>query len=109
MASRSRSHRPRGWRRRLEDIWASPRGRTVTILGVLVVLAGVLFTWEAFRAYNALQDADDRARVLQENIVEGDDIDLWQFPAPKWHATDGGRYIDTFCGVVTEDKTSRSN
>jgi UbiD family decarboxylase len=31
---------------------------------------------------------------VKENIVEGDDIDLWQFPAPKWHATDGGRYID---------------
>jgi UbiD family decarboxylase len=47
---------------------------------------------------------------VKENIVEGDDIDLWQFPAPKWHATDGGRYIDTFCGVVTEDKvTGRDN
>jgi 3-polyprenyl-4-hydroxybenzoate decarboxylase len=47
---------------------------------------------------------------VKDNIVEGDDIDLWQFPAPKWHATDGGRYIDTFCGVVTEDKvTGRDN
>jgi UbiD family decarboxylase len=47
---------------------------------------------------------------VKENIVGGDDIDLWQFPAPKWHATDGGRYIDTFCGVVTEDKvTGRDN
>lgn len=47
---------------------------------------------------------------VKENIVAGDDIDLWQFPAPKWHATDGGRYIDTFCGVVTEDKvTGRDN
>ena len=47
---------------------------------------------------------------IKENIVAGDDIDLWQFPAPKWHATDGGRYIDTFCGVVTEDKvTGRDN
>lgn len=50
------------------------------------------------------------AGPVKENIVEGDDIDLWQFPAPKWHATDGGRYIDTFCGVVTEDKvTGRDN
>ena len=47
---------------------------------------------------------------VKENIVEGDDIDLYQFPAPKWHADDGGRYIDTFCGVVTEDKiTGRDN
>ncbi len=50
------------------------------------------------------------AGPVKENIVEGDAIDLWQFPAPKWHATDGGRYIDTFCGVVTEDRvTGRDN
>ena len=41
---------------------------------------------------------------VQENVITGDDIDLEQFPVPKWHAADGGRYIDTFCGVVTEDK-----
>jgi UbiD family decarboxylase len=47
---------------------------------------------------------------VKENIVEGDDIDLFQFPAPKWHGADGGRYIDTFCGVVNEDKvTGRDN
>ena len=37
-----------------------------------MVLAGLLFTWEAFRAYSAIQDAEERAGVLQENIVEGD-------------------------------------
>jgi UbiD family decarboxylase len=47
---------------------------------------------------------------VKENIVEGDDIDLRGFPVPKWHGGDGGRYIDTFCGVVTEDKvTGREN
>lgn len=47
---------------------------------------------------------------VKENVVEGDDIDLFQFPVPKWHAEDGGRYIDTFCGVVTADKaTGRDN
>jgi UbiD family decarboxylase len=47
---------------------------------------------------------------VQENVIEGDDIDLEQFPVPKWHSADGGRYIDTFCGVVTQDKyTGRDN
>ncbi|MFA1705841.1 UbiD family decarboxylase [Mycobacterium intracellulare] len=47
---------------------------------------------------------------VKENIVEGDDINLFEFPVPKWHGEDGGRYIDTFCGVVTEDKvTGRDN
>ncbi len=47
---------------------------------------------------------------VKENIVQGDEVDLFQFPVPKWHAADGGRYIDTFCGVVTADKvTGRDN
>jgi 4-hydroxy-3-polyprenylbenzoate decarboxylase len=35
---------------------------------------------------------------VKENIVEGDAINLWELPVPKWHGGDGGRYIDTFCG-----------
>lgn len=47
---------------------------------------------------------------VKENILRDGDIDLWEFPAPKWHATDGGRYFDTFCGVVTHDPaTNRPN
>jgi UbiD family decarboxylase len=47
---------------------------------------------------------------VKENVVKGDDIDLTRFPVPKWHATDGGRYIDTFCGVITRDpQTGRPN
>jgi len=40
---------------------------------------------------------------VKENIVTGDDINLYDFPAPRWHHLDGGRYIDTFAGVVTKD------
>jgi UbiD family decarboxylase len=41
---------------------------------------------------------------VKENILKGDAIDLSQFPAPIWQELDGGRYIDTFCGVITKDK-----
>jgi len=40
---------------------------------------------------------------VKERIVRGDDVDLYQFPVPKWHFRDGGRYILTFAGVVTRD------
>ena len=30
---------------------------------------------------------------VKENILTGDDIDLFKFPVPKWHEHDGGRYI----------------
>ena len=72
MASRDRGRRPSGWRGRLGAIWQNPRQRTWAIVGTVVVVAGLLFTWEAFRAYSSIQEADDRAAVLQENIVEGD-------------------------------------
>ena len=40
---------------------------------------------------------------VKENILTGDDIDLYDFPAPQWHPKDGGRYINTFQGTVTKD------
>ncbi len=41
--------------------------------------------------------------LVKQNILTGDDVDLLQFPVPKWHPLDGGRYINTFCAVVTRD------
>ena len=47
---------------------------------------------------------------VQENVLKGNEIDLFEFPVPKWHHLDGGRFIDTFCGVVTRDSvTGRGN
>jgi 4-hydroxy-3-polyprenylbenzoate decarboxylase len=40
---------------------------------------------------------------VKENIVKGDDIDLYEFPVPQWNRADGGRYIMTYGGVVTKD------
>ena len=47
---------------------------------------------------------------VKQNILRGDAIDLYEFPVPKWHHLDGGRFIDTFCGVVTKDpETGQTN
>jgi 4-hydroxy-3-polyprenylbenzoate decarboxylase len=40
---------------------------------------------------------------VKQNIITGADVDLFQIPVPRWHPLDGGRYINTFCGVVTRD------
>jgi len=40
---------------------------------------------------------------VKENIIKGNDVDLFQIPVPMWHPLDGGRYINTWCGVVTMD------
>jgi len=40
---------------------------------------------------------------VKENILSGDDVDLFKFPAPKWHELDGGRYIGSGCAVIQRD------
>ncbi len=40
---------------------------------------------------------------ILENIHSGEDIDLFQFPVPKWNEHDGGRYIGTGAAVITQD------
>ncbi len=43
---------------------------------------------------------------VPENVHSGDDINMWEFPAPKWHELDGGRYIGTGDAVITRDPDS---
>lgn len=44
----------------------------------------------------------EKGPILQ-NAVKGDDVDLYRFPAPKWHDRDGGRYIGTGDIIITKD------
>jgi len=39
----------------------------------------------------------------KENIVTGEDVDLFSLPAPMVHEGDGGRYLSTWHFVVTKD------
>jgi 4-hydroxy-3-polyprenylbenzoate decarboxylase len=43
---------------------------------------------------------------VKENIVTGKDIDLYEFPVPHWNRLDGGRYMITHGGCVTQDPAS---
>ena len=40
---------------------------------------------------------------ILENVLTGDDIDMFKFPTPKWHMLDGGRYIGTGVISITRD------
>ncbi|MBN1227079.1 MAG: UbiD family decarboxylase [Deltaproteobacteria bacterium] len=39
----------------------------------------------------------------KENIIRGDDIDIFRFPAPLIHDGDGGRYAGTWAFEITKD------
>lgn len=46
----------------------------------------------------------------KELIEKDNTVNILEFPAPKWNALDGGRYINTFGGVVTKHpKTGWTN
>jgi UbiD family decarboxylase len=40
---------------------------------------------------------------IMENVMEGDGVDMLCFPVPRYHASDGGRYIGTGDGVINRD------
>ena len=40
---------------------------------------------------------------IMENVLEGDAIDMYKFPTPKWHELDGCRYLGTGSFDVTLD------
>ncbi|MBW2434461.1 MAG: UbiD family decarboxylase, partial [Deltaproteobacteria bacterium] len=42
----------------------------------------------------------------KENILTGDDIDLFKFPVPQWYPLDGGRYIGTAHFIISRDPES---
>lgn len=42
----------------------------------------------------------------KENIHQGDEIDLYEFPTPFWHHRDGGPYLGTLHCVIMKDPDS---
>ena len=44
---------------------------------------------------------------MKDVILRGDEVDQTDFPVPKWHHLEGGRYIHTFSGIVTRDPDTR--
>ena len=42
----------------------------------------------------------------KQNIMKGDDIDLFKFPVPRWYPKDGGRYFGTAGFFITKDTDS---
>jgi UbiD family decarboxylase len=40
---------------------------------------------------------------IMQNIHLGDEVDLFEFPTPKWEPSDGGRYIGTGDTVIVRD------
>jgi 4-hydroxy-3-polyprenylbenzoate decarboxylase len=46
---------------------------------------------------------ESSAAPCKENILTGDDIDLFKFPVPQWYPKDGGRYMGTAHYIISKD------
>ena len=72
--------------------------------GLVQELRGKPLEWEG-KAKNFPPRVVDTGPVFEE-ICQGEEVDLYKFPAPIWHELDGGRYIGTGCAVITQDPDS---
>lgn len=67
----------------------------------------ILKAWkEKGRGIQYLPPVEVSSGPVTENIMDGEEVDLERFPAPKWHEMDGGRYIGTADMVITRDPKS---
>ncbi len=56
--------------------------------------------------FKPLPPIEVKSGPILENIHTGDDVDLFEFPIPKWHDRDGGRYIGTGDLIIQKDPDS---
>jgi UbiD family decarboxylase len=54
----------------------------------------------------AIPPVEVKSAPLMENVMEGDSVNLFKFPAPRFHDGDGGRYIGTGNCLINADPES---
>lgn len=58
------------------------------------------------RMRNPIKPVVVKDAPCQENVIEGDEVDILMFPAPMVHEGDGGRYLSTWHFIATKDMDS---
>jgi len=95
---------PAGYRV-VTNMFATPR-RTALTLGLPVEARGldlVRALRDRIKNIPLIPPEEVDHSPVKENILTGDDVDLYRFPTPKWHEHDGGRYIGTGSVGVIKD------
>ena len=58
------------------------------------------------KSAKAIAPEEVKTSPLMENVLQGDAVDLFKFPAPRFHDGDGGRYIGTGNCLINADPES---
>ncbi len=86
-------------RRRIELTFNLPK--SLSVLNLVQSMREKLPEWER-RLQEFPYEVVESGPIL-ENVRSGREIDLFEFPIPKWHEEDGGRYIGTGDAIITQD------
>ncbi|MBI4329946.1 MAG: UbiD family decarboxylase [Chloroflexi bacterium] len=86
------------WQKRMAWLFGFPPSETTSE-------AAVIQNWRdrTRQELKPLAPVEVNTGPVLENVHLGDDINLWEFPVPKWHELDGGRYIGTGDMVINRD------
>jgi UbiD family decarboxylase len=90
-----------------------PNFRVLSNVRTAKFIVGEL-TLEAVKAYRTrpkeksvpIAPREVNTGPVMENTIEGSEVDVRKFPAPKWHLADGGNYIGTECLIIIKDPDS---
>ena len=59
--------------------------------------------WMKLANQKLIQPKEQEDGPIFENILSGDDVDIFMFPSPRFYELDGGRYFGTTVFLVVED------
>jgi len=80
--------------------------RTALLFGLPLSYSGleiVRALHEKHRTFRPIPPVEVSDGPIFENKHFGDEVNLFEFPAPKWREFDGGRYIGTGCACIMRD------
>jgi len=80
--------------------------RYALAVGLRADLPGVasVKAWkERISSLGYLPPREVREGPIKENVISGKDVDVFKFPAPKWHELDPGRYFGTGAITISRD------
>ena len=98
-----KGHEP-GWRVLVNFFGAKRKNMTLGLPGVLdkVELSEAYYE-SHLKGVTPIPHEVVETGPVMKNVMEGADVDLSKFPAPRWHPGDGGHYIGTGSYDVTVD------
>jgi phenylphosphate carboxylase beta subunit len=62
--------------------------------------------WMELTTKSLIPPKEVKEAPILENVVQGRDVNLFNFPAPKFYPMDGGRFIGTAVFLITKDPES---